>query len=198
VRPRRASRDGFTLIELIAVTAIIGIAIGLAATRLDFMVPKYRLRGAAREVAGALKLAKARAVATGKDVYVEFDLPRGRYWLLVAFPKDPPDGDRVEETTPEAIAEAERRRGFEYQPVFERALPEGVIFVDVIFSDKERTSEGRARLRVSPFGTSAHTIVNLRNPEDRELAVKFNGFTGALSFYDTRKEPDELLEDAGP
>jgi len=199
-KPRRRflNSSGFTLIELIAVTAIIGVAIAVAATRLDFMVPKYRLRGAAREVAGALKLAKARAVATGKDVYLEIDLPRGRYWLLVAFPKER-EGERLEERRPEEMIEDEtKRRGFEYQSLFDRNLPDGVYFANVIFSEKERVTEGRARLRVSPFGTSAHTIVNFRNHEEREIALKFNGFTGAISFYDGHKEADELIEDAGP
>ena len=54
------------------------------------------------------------------------------------------------------------------------------------------------RVRLAPFAMSTHTIVNLRNKEDRQAAVKFNGFTGYVSFYEERKDAEELLEDSGP
>jgi len=184
---KSSRRGGFTLIELIAVVVIVGVMVALAATQLDFLVPKYRLRAAAREVAASLKLAQARAASTGKDVYMEMDLSAGRYWLLVAFPKEKEEGQ----------SEA-GSRGMEYQPLFERSLPEGVEFWDVVFGPKEKADRGRTRTRLSPFGSSSHVIVNLRNKEDRHAAVRFNGFTGYVSFYEERKDAEELLEDAGP
>jgi len=183
---RRASR-GFTLIELVVVVLIVGLIMMLAATRLDFMVPKYRLRGAARELASTAKQGKARAAATGKDVYLEIDLSRGSYWLLVAFPK--PEAERVSELEANAL---------EYQPVLQRALPEAVQFTDVVLGDKEIVTSGRARMRLSPFGASSHAIFNLKGEGDRELAVRINGLTGDVAFFEERKDADELLEDAGP
>ena len=185
--PADGRRGGFTLVELVVVVLIVGLIMMLAATRLDFMVPKYRLRGAAREVASTAKQGKARAAATGKDVYLEVDLSRGQYWLLVAFPK--PVEDRVSELEANAL---------EYLPVLQRALPEGVQFTDVIFSEKEVVSSGRARMRLSPFGASMHAIFNLKGPDDRELAVRVNGLTGDVSFFEGHREGDKLLEDPGP
>jgi hypothetical protein len=167
------------------VVVIVGLMVGVAATRLDFLVPKYRLRGAAREVAGIFKQARSRAAGSGKDVYVEIDLPRGLYWLLVAFPK-PVEG-----------AEAADPRALEFQPVYQQALPAGVKFVDVIQGAQEKIDAGRARLRVTPFGSSSHLIVNMKNSDDREIAVKMNGFTGSVTFLEGRLEAEEILEDSG-
>ena len=184
---RRAARQGFTLIELVVVVLIMGLVMGLAATRLDFLVPKYRIRAAARDVASVLKQGKARAAAQGKDVYFEVDLGQGRYWLLAPFPKPEEPGDqRPVESRP-----------LVYEPVFVRQLPEGVQFIDVILGDKEKVTSGRARVRLSAFGASSHVILNLVNGDDVIIAVKMNGFTGLVSFHDGHQDAEELLEDRG-
>ena len=181
------ARSGFTLIELMLVCVIIGIMVGLAATRLDLMVPKYRLRAGARDVAAVLKQGKARAAAQGKDVYFEVDLAQGRYWLLAPFPKpEEPGEQRPVESRP-----------LQYEPVFIRQLPDGVHFVDAILGDKEKFTTGRVRVRLSPFGASSHVILNLVNAEDVVIAIKMNGFTGMISYHDEHQDADELLEDKG-
>jgi prepilin-type N-terminal cleavage/methylation domain-containing protein len=185
--PTRSSRArGFTLVELVVVVLLVGLMMGVALTRLDYLVPKYRLRAGAREVAAVLKQGRARAVASGKDVYFEVDLSRGTYGLLVAFPPVDDHGREVE------------GRALEYGPVFQRALPDGVQFVDVIFSEKERATSGRARVRLSPLGSSQHLVVNLRNTDRKDISFRLNGFTGGVAFHDERREADALLEDAGP
>src|SRR5689334_23994333 len=103
-------RSGFTLVELVAVVVIVGLIATVTVTRLDFLVPKYRLRGAAREVGSTLGLGKAHAASNGKDVYFEVDLARGTYWLLAAFPKSTPG----EVVNPSDV----RPRPLEYQPIF--------------------------------------------------------------------------------
>lgn len=169
------------------VVVIIGVIVGLTATRLDLMIPKYRLRGAARDLAMVLKQGKARAAAQGKDVYFEADLSQGRFWLLAPFPKPEEPGD------PRPV----ESRPLQYEPVFVRQLPDGVHFVDAIFGDKEKSTSGKVRLRLSAFGASAHAIFNLINAEDAVIAVKMNGFTGMIWFLDDHQDADELLEDKG-
>jgi len=185
---RRPSVGAFTLLELILVIAILGLLVGLATTRIDYLVPKYRLRGGAREVGALLKQARSKAASAGRDVYVQVDVSQGQYWMLVPFPKLNDDG------TPREPAE------WEYQEVFRRALPsdggKGVEFVDVVLGTDQKVASGRALIRFSPFGASNHVIVNLRL-DDAAMSVKMNGLTGALSFYDTHKEADELIEDTG-
>lgn len=182
----RRTSSGFTLIELVVVVLIIGVMVGLATTRLDFVAPKYRLRAAARDVAAVMRQGKSRAAAQGKDVYFEADLSQGRYWLLVPFPKEDPSDPRPVESRP-----------LEYQAMFVRSLPDGVHFVEVILGDKDKSTSGRIRVRLSAFGASSHVIFNMDNTDHATIAVKVNGFTGLVSFYDEHQTPDELLEDQG-
>jgi general secretion pathway protein H len=184
--PRRGRAGGFTLIELIAVCTIVALLVGVAAIRLDYVIPKYRLRGAGREVAAVLRQAKARAAATGREVFVEIDLSKGTYWMLSAFPRLLEDGREAEP------------KAYEYQRVFLKRLPEDVEFTDVVFGVRDKVDRGTARVRLSPLGASSHAIVNLRNRDRLELAVRLNGFTGHVAFYDEHKDADELLEDREP
>lgn len=186
----RHRTSGFTLIELMVVVVIMALLVGVAVIRVDYMVPRYRLRAAAREVASHFKRARSQAASTGKDVYVKYDLPKGAYWLLVAFPKT--DG---KEPDPE---KKEPPREFEYQEILKSTLPEGVEFASVILGKNQQFTTGVANVRVSPFGSSRHMIVNLRNKDGNLIALKVNGFTGAISYYDQHQEAEELLEDRGP
>jgi len=184
----RFRRAGFTLVELIAVVVIVGLIASVTVTRLDFLVPKYRLRGAARDVGSVLGLGKAHAAANGKDVYFEVDLSQGRFWLLAPFPKlEAGDEGRL-------VVEP---RPLEYQPIFDRTLPDGVQITDVILGGRDRTDTGFARVRLSALGASSHVILNLRNDEGKQIAVRLNGFTGLISYVEGRLEAEELLEDPG-
>jgi prepilin-type N-terminal cleavage/methylation domain-containing protein len=182
-------RRGMTLIEIMAVVLILSLVVGLVTIRLDFMVPKYRLRAAAREVGFHAKRARAQAASTGKDVYIKYDLSRGTYWLLVAFPKKAAPGSPEENQPP---------KEFVYETILRGRLPDEVEFVSVILGSKEIYTQGEATIRVSPFGSAHHHILNLRLKSGQEIATKINGFTGAVTFYDRHLEPEELLEDTGP
>jgi prepilin-type N-terminal cleavage/methylation domain-containing protein len=67
---------GFTLIELAAVIAMIGILVTIAGPRID--LPYYRLSGAMAEVGSRLLLAQRTALQTQHDVVVAFDASGSR------------------------------------------------------------------------------------------------------------------------
>lgn len=189
---RRKSRvEGFTLIELVVVVLILTLMTGLAVTRIDFLVPKYRLRAATRQTAAALQQARSTAAATGRDVFVRIHLSEGKYELLVPMPKEDAEG-QLAGLPPELQPPVE----FEFQSVFARDLPEGPEFVNVILgTDADQTvTSGRAQIRISPFGASDHVIVNFRY-EEKRAALRLNGLTGGLEFFETEKQAGDLLED---
>ncbi len=178
---------GFTLIELMVVVVIMALLVGIAVIRVDYMIPRYRLRAAAREVAYHFKRARAQAASTGKNVYAKYDLSQGTYWLLVAFPKAVPQEQKDEPP-----------KEFEYHEILKSKLPDGVEFVSLILGKDEVITKDQATLRLSPFGSSKHMIVNLRNKDGNTIALRVNGFTGAVSYYDKHQEAEDLLEDTGP
>lgn len=186
---RRGS--GFTLIELILVIVILSLVAALAVTRLDLMVPKYRLRGAVRQTATALQQARSRAAATGRDVYVRLYLSEGRYELVI-----PMEKEEQAVLPPETPAELMPPKEYEFQSAFAGALPEGPEYVNVILgTESDQTiTQGRAQIRVSPFGAGDHVIVNFRL-EDRKAALRLNGLTGLISFYEEEKTAQQLMED---
>ncbi|MBI4565037.1 MAG: prepilin-type N-terminal cleavage/methylation domain-containing protein [Planctomycetes bacterium] len=184
---------GFTLLELIVVVFIITLITGLAATRLDFLVPKYRLRAAVRETAAILRQARSRAVSIGRDVYVRIRLSDGRYEMLVPFEREP---ERSSSSTDPY--EDPPLKEYEFQEVFKKSLPDKTEFVNVILGAEEGEIKdtGTVLLRMSSYGLSDYFIINFRL-EKRRMALRFNGLTGSVSFYEEEKGVDEILEDQG-
>jgi Tfp pilus assembly protein FimT len=168
----------------VAVIAVVGLIAALAIGRIDFVIPKYRLRGAVREVASVLKQGKAKASTSGRETYFMADLSQGEYWLLVAFPKLKDDGSLPGPDDPVE---------FEYQESFRSRLPAGVEFSEVILGPESKFTSGKAVVRFSPYGASQSVIVNLRMDE-RPMCAKLNGITGAVSYYEEHQQADELLE----
>lgn len=167
---------GFTLIEIVMVTAIIAGLMLLGAGTFEQLIPEYALRGAERSIAEHMKLAKAHAAATGLDVYIGYEVTTGRYWMWIW--NEGADG-----------------KGGAYDVIFDKRLPEGVGFVDVTFGTAVVSRSGPAQVRVSPMGSAEHHIVNLKNEDGLKAAVKLNGLTGAVYFYDRHVEPDEIVRD---
>lgn len=87
---RRASGTtrGFSLVELLAVVVILGV---MSSVAIVSMTPTTtaRQQAAARHVARDLSYARARAVATGRTVWVNFNTAQGRIAIVQEDPGNP-------------------------------------------------------------------------------------------------------------
>jgi prepilin-type N-terminal cleavage/methylation domain-containing protein len=72
---RQTSERGFTLIDMVAVVALIGIISAIALPSMLSARDRIRLGQAAREVERELQSAKARAVAKSRPMRVHFNCP---------------------------------------------------------------------------------------------------------------------------
>ncbi len=78
-RPRRARgnpRAGFTLIEMLAVLAIVALIAGLSTQLARPPVPRLRVEAAARALCATARATRMRAIATRQEATLSFDLAR--------------------------------------------------------------------------------------------------------------------------
>ncbi len=89
-RCKLETQSGFTLIEIMIVTVIISILIGISIPRILQELPDYRLKSASRALYSALQRAKLLATKENTRIAISFDTVAGNYQIL----RDPgPDGD---------------------------------------------------------------------------------------------------------
>lgn len=75
--------SGFTLIEVMITTAIIGVVTAIAVPGYLSVLPKMRLQSAARDLYSNLQKAKIRAIKENRNISVRFDnaAPPGYYYF---------------------------------------------------------------------------------------------------------------------
>lgn len=86
-------RYGFTLIELVIVTMIVGILSAVAAPRFADSLARYRVDAAARQLRSDLAEAKLRAKASSSTQTVQFDTAAQSYTLTAVPHIDHPAQD---------------------------------------------------------------------------------------------------------
>jgi prepilin-type N-terminal cleavage/methylation domain-containing protein len=72
---------GYSLAELLTVVAIIGIISMVALPTFLQVIPQYRIRGVASEMAASLRLIRSKAVSTRTSYRMTVDPTADQYWL---------------------------------------------------------------------------------------------------------------------
>lgn len=81
MRPRatHAPAAGFTLVEMLVVIAILGLALAVIGIGVKPVSPATHARAAAQEISGALRSARSSALMSNRSVWVLFDLASPAY-----------------------------------------------------------------------------------------------------------------------
>lgn len=77
------NKDGFTLIELIIVLAIVGIVITLAVSSMANTIPHLRLNDSVGELVSKINLARSAAIARNKACIVSFNKLENTYYIFM-------------------------------------------------------------------------------------------------------------------
>lgn len=73
--------NGFTLVELMAVTAIIGVATAIAIPNFTSMLPTIRVNSSMRALSNAMMLARSNAISKNTNFYVKLDTTNHSYTI---------------------------------------------------------------------------------------------------------------------
>jgi general secretion pathway protein H len=89
----RASRQqGFTLIELVAVIVLIGIALTVVSMSFGKSMSSAKVQAASRDLVAALRYTRGQAIVTGKQAALDLDIANNTYQAprkaMVKLPKD--------------------------------------------------------------------------------------------------------------
>lgn len=72
---------GYSLAELLTVVAMVGVITMVALPTFLQVIPQYRIRGAASEIAASLRLIRSKAVSTRSNWRMTVDPTNDNYWL---------------------------------------------------------------------------------------------------------------------
>ena len=186
---RRASdlRRAFTLVETMAVMAIVGIILLAVVPAIDNMLPSYRLNGGTRTIASHVELAQSEAIGRRAELIMAYDLDENTYWIVLPpEPEEPQDPALVEEEQdkvpegqtprpkddvehgkrppdPEPVDEdqAERTDFSDRDALTPTKLPDDVVFSTVIVGDEEKRA-GRVYVRFTHAGDVGTHSVGLK------------------------------------
>lgn len=91
-RRREGSRAGFSLVEMLAALAIVGLVAGVATQLVRRPSPRLRVESAARSLCAALRLTRMRAISANEEIALTIDLRRKAFVSpVVAETVLPPD-----------------------------------------------------------------------------------------------------------
>lgn len=88
----RSHQSGFTLIELVAVVALIGIALGVISLSFSKSMTSAKVQAASRDLVAALRYTRGQAIVKGKQTALDLDMQNNTYQApgkpLVKLPTD--------------------------------------------------------------------------------------------------------------
>ncbi len=160
-----ASKQGFTLIELIIVLVIIGLIFGIALPNLENLSPEYSLRSAAREIGSQLEFIRSQCVIDRRKCGIQYDLENNFYRPVFPPPEDEVDLPLDQWPLGEPIE-----------------LPPFVRFKAVKLADDFYVENGTIDVIMDPLGAAGNHIVVLDTEEGFTISVKFNALIGSVDF----------------
>ena len=158
-------RRGFTLVELIIVTAVIALVAAAAAPRFTGWLRRTSVEGASGHLALVLRRAHNQAAVTGARHRLVLDMDRSAYVVL----REDEEGRFVE------VRDEGQRRA---------SLARGVSFKDVVMPSGRVTRSGSVTIDIFPKGFMDEVIVHIGDDSGRVRSVMVRGWLGRVKVLD--------------
>lgn len=190
-KSRHAARRGITLIDLIAVTAILAIMALLVAPPIRKMHDGLELRLAAEEVAGAMRQARQHAIVHNTHVGIKFETDDDTGFVTMSLYRDG-DGDGVKSRDiakgidpPESAAQPLTHVGAKVRFGFPTgAMPRNINGRGVIPRRQDPIRFNRSDIAsFGPLGTATPGTVYLTDGSHRVAAVRISSHHGRMRIY---------------
>ncbi len=164
-RTSRGKR-GFTLFELVVVILLLGFVFFLTFPNFRQLLEPRDARRAVLQFAGSLKYAQSQAATTKQRHRLNVDLKENTFWISregisgegekISFLPDPsPMG----------------KPGY---------LPSGVIFLDLVYPERDKVRDGAGYVEFSPTGWAEECAIHLRRGEQEIFTVFVHPLGGKI------------------
>lgn len=158
----RSPRHGFSLVEMLVVIAIIGLAMAAVMPAVYNSSPKYASEALVKRIATLIELARATAIRSGDSTAVEYDMERRRVSLY---------GSVRDSATGEFTGQMEL---IDSEPIHKNVVIRGVQAQGRRYQDS-----GSLRVRFDPLSVEGSHIVHVGSEDEAHIfSVKYNAFTG--------------------
>lgn len=185
MKDRRRS-DGMSLVEMLTVVAIIGLAAAITMPAFETYRRKEALKVAAREIAGQLRLARSLAISRSRNVGVRFAKSDSGAWLFAVYEDGDFDGVRTDDIRngidrlirpSRAVLETSSQATLSMPAALIRDPDSGKILPN----DQSPIRFGNASLcSFSPAGAGTAGSVFLSDETDHAAIVRVYGATGRV------------------
>lgn len=165
---------GFTLLELLLVLIIVSLMFSTLFIALENPLLRGDLKLAGRMIVNEVTRARAEAAYTNKDLALRFNLEKNLMYQVDLKPT--------------------AQGGFENQEEIlmrSKALPPGVLLMDLVIGAREKIQFGEADVRVFGNGTMDRALIHIRDEDNDVLTLTLNPLTGDVTiqegYVDERK-----------
>lgn len=156
--------EGFTLIELAVVVALLGLFLGLTVPRFQDHLVADDLKAATRKIVGLVREVRNEAIREQRVYAIHLDIDSNRWWTEHADMED------------EQILLA-KEQAF--------VLPGGVKILDVWRRGRGKQAYGDVAIPFSKKGYVDQTLIHIGGDAGREFTVELSPFLGRVKVHDT-------------